>query len=193
MGTYGDYKDRGHFQGGHICWSADDVHLRMGVGDCSHWLRRGVHQIGFLQETKRFPCHPQPSSRSLVHQRGVLPQGKIVTNSSDSLAGLIITCLFLTPKTIAHPSLGLHFNTSTVVPGIKETDVSQALTPWRPQCKLSGLGSKFSGCPSQYSEHSPWWRSRDLSHWQFWVRHGRVRHVKMTNPPVWIPTCALQN
>lgn len=40
---------------------------------------------------------------------GVLPQGKIVTNSSDSLAGLIITCLFLTPKTIAHPMFGTPF------------------------------------------------------------------------------------
>ena len=98
---------------------------RGGIGLSPHWV------------SPRNPVFPANNNLhpDLWCTKGVLyPQGKIVTNSSGSLAA----CWPRKPLRIQ--VLGPHFNKSTVVvPGIKETDVSQALTPWRPQCKLSGL------------------------------------------------------
>ena len=101
------------------------------------------------------------------------------------------------------------------VPGIKETDVSQALTPTGPRSgsiePKAKLGGVEGGCVLRIWDQTMWFSfypfgspSTKKQTWGFSrqncsvlllnsfhtgfaqmcaLRHGRVRHVKMTNPP----------
>ena len=118
---------------------------RGGIGLSPHWV------------SPRNPVFPANNNLhpDLWCTKGVLyPQGKIVTNSSGSLAAC------LTPKTIAQPSFGTPFQ--QVNGGGTRNQGDRCLASLDPvktsmQIVRIGLGSKFLTCPSQYSIFGCFW------------------------------------